>query len=72
MLPEPAGQNLVGRFHDRRGDRFREPSEITIGFGGRLLDENRGGNEIRRRAKAADREVVDRASAVILFLAWPR
>ena len=38
-----------------------EPAERGVRFGGRLLDENRGGDEIRLRAQAADREILDRA-----------
>ncbi len=44
----------------RRASSGFEPSERGVRFGGGLLDENRGGDEIGLRAQAADREILDR------------
>jgi hypothetical protein len=45
LIAEPSGENLVGRGHDRPLDRSIEPSKRSIGFGCRVLDENRCGDE---------------------------
>ena len=61
LIAKPAGKYLVGGGDDEARELRFEPSERGVRFGGRLLDENRGGDEIRLRAQAADREILDRA-----------
>ena len=60
LIAKPAGENLVGGGDDGARDLRVEPAERGVRFGGGLLDENRGGDEIGLGAQAADREILDR------------
>ncbi len=64
LIAQAAAEDLVGGGDDGGGDGRIEPQEIAVRFGRGLLDQHRCGDEIRRRAQAADREVVDCAGGL--------
>jgi hypothetical protein len=60
VIREPSLERFVCRPDDGVGDIGGQPAERCVGFRGRLLDQNRGANELFRRGQAADAKVVDR------------
>ena len=61
LIAKTTGENLVCRRHDGVRDDSVEASEIAVGFRGRFLDQDRGGDEIEWSAEIADAEIFDGA-----------
>jgi len=72
LIAKIAGENLVRRFDDGRGDVGLQPGEGRVRLGRGFLDEDGCGDEVRRRAQSADREVVDGALRLdaVVRLGW--
>ena len=64
LIAERAADDLVGGLDDRTRDIAFQTPERRIGFGRRLLDENRRDDQVGRRAQTADRKILDGAGGL--------